>query len=119
MLGRLGVDQPPGGEIQLDPKAAEKAIDGLAEKVGLNTRKTAEGILRIATVSLASAIKEVSIMRGIDPRDFALLPYGGAGALHAVAIAEELGMKKIVVPPMPGNFSALGLCWRTSGATMC
>lgn len=69
----------------------------------------AEGILRIAVVSMAGAIKEVSVMRGIDPRDFALLPYGGAGPLQAVAIAEELGMRTVVVPPMPGNFSAFGL----------
>ena len=69
----------------------------------------AEGILRIAAVSLAGAIKEVSVMRGIDPRDFALLPFGGAGPLHATAVADELGMRTVVVPPLPGNFSALGL----------
>ena len=69
----------------------------------------AEGILRIAAVSLAGAIKEVSVMRGIDPRDFALLPFGGAGPLHAAEIADELGMRTVVVPPLPGNFSALGL----------
>src|SRR5262249_58456283 len=69
----------------------------------------AEGILRIAAVSLASAIKEVSVLRGIDPRGFALLPFGGAGPLHAAAVAEELGMRTVVVPPLPGNFSALGL----------
>jgi N-methylhydantoinase A len=109
VLGRLGVDRRLGGEIEIDRSAALKVIAGLAEKIGLNAQATAEGVLRIATVLLASAIKEVSIMRGIDPRDFALLPYGGAGALHAVAIADELGMKKIVVPPLPGNFSALGL----------
>jgi N-methylhydantoinase A len=65
--------------------------------------------LRIAAVSLAGAIKEVSVMRGIDPRDFALLPFGGAGPLHATAVADELGMRTVVVPPLPGNFSALGL----------
>jgi N-methylhydantoinase A len=109
VLGRLGVDQRLGGEIKLDRSLAQKAVTSLADKVGLDANATAEGILRIATVSLASAIKEVSIMRGIDPRDFALLPYGGAGALHAVGIADELGMRSIVVPPLPGNFSALGL----------
>jgi N-methylhydantoinase A len=69
----------------------------------------AEGILRIAAVCLAGAIKEVSVMRGIDPRDFALLPFGGAGPLHAAAVAAELDMRTVVVPPLPGNFSALGL----------
>ena len=69
----------------------------------------AEGIIRIAVANMATAIKEVSVMRGLDPRDFALLAYGGAGPLHAAAIAEELGMGTVLVPPMPGNFSAFGL----------
>ena len=80
-----------------------------ATQVGLSPVAMAEGILRIAAVSLAGAIKEVSVMRGIDPRDFALLPFGGAGPLHAAAVADELGMRTVVVPPLPGNFSALGL----------
>jgi N-methylhydantoinase A len=69
----------------------------------------AEGILRMAVVGMTGAIKEVSVMRGLDPRDHALLAYGGAGPLHAAAIAEELGMRRVLVPPRPGNFSALGL----------
>ena len=109
VLGRLGTDQPLGGEITLDSVAAFAAIDKLATQLGLSVMNMAEGILRIAAVSLAGAIKEVSVMRGIDPRDFALLPFGGAGPLHAAAIADELGMRTIVVPPLPGNFSALGL----------
>jgi N-methylhydantoinase A len=109
VLGRIGVEHRLGGEITLDKAAAEASLGKLAEKVKLGTKETAEGVIRIATVLLASAIKEVSIMRGIDPRDFALLPYGGAGPLHAAAIADELGMKRIIVPPLPGNFSALGL----------
>ena len=108
-LGRLGSDQPLGGEIQLDRAAAFAAIEILGKRVGLSSIAMAEGILRIAAVSLAGAIKEVSVMRGIDPRDFALLPFGGAGPLHAAAIADDLGMRTVVVPPLPGNFSALGL----------
>jgi N-methylhydantoinase A len=108
-LGRLGSDRPLGGEIELDRGAALEAITKLATRVGLGPIAMAEGILRIAAVSLAGAIKEVSTMRGIDPRDFALLPFGGAGPLHAAAIADELGMRTVVVPPLPGNFSALGL----------
>ncbi|HJU31230.1 MAG TPA: hydantoinase/oxoprolinase family protein [Hyphomicrobiaceae bacterium] len=108
-LGRLGPDQPLGGEIALDRAAARTAIAGLAAQVGLAPVAMAEGILRIAAVSLAGAIKEISVMRGIDPRDFALLPFGGAGPLHAVDVADELGMRTVVVPPLPGNFSALGL----------
>jgi N-methylhydantoinase A len=109
VLGRLGVDRPLGGEIALDRAAALAAITRLAAHVDLSPVKMAEGILRIAAVSLAGAIKEVSVMRGIDPRDFALFPFGGAGPLHAAAIADELGMGTVVVPPLPGNFSALGL----------
>jgi N-methylhydantoinase A len=109
VLGRLGVDRPLGGEIALDCDAALAAITSLAERVGVGQVEMAEGILRIAAVSLAGAIKEVSVMRGIDPRDFALLPFGGAGPLHAAAVADELGMRTVVVPPLPGNFSALGL----------
>jgi N-methylhydantoinase A len=109
VLGRLGVERPLGGEIALDRAAAAAAISRLADKLGLGMREMADGILRIAAVSLAGAIKEVSVMRGIDPRDFTLLPFGGAGPLHAVAVAEELGMATVVVPPLPGNLSALGL----------
>jgi N-methylhydantoinase A len=109
VLGRLGVELALGGEISLDAAAAERVLGELARGVGLPTLQMAEGILRLAAVSLAGAIKEVSVMRGIDPRDFALLPFGGAGPLHAADIAEELGMTTVVVPPLPGNFSALGL----------
>jgi N-methylhydantoinase A len=108
-LGRLRVDRPLGGEIRLDKEAALAALASLAAATGIGVVEMAEGILRIAAVSLAAAIKEVSVMRGIDPRDFALLPFGGGGALHAAEVADELGMRTVVVPPLPGNFSALGL----------
>ena len=108
-LGRLGVDRPLGGEIVLDRGAALAATTKLASQLGLRPLEMAEGILRIAAISLAGAIKEVSVMRGIDPRDFALFPFGGAGPLHAAGVADELGMRTVVVPPLPGNFSALGL----------
>jgi N-methylhydantoinase A len=109
VLGRLGVDRPLGGEIALQAAAARRVVGQMAAQLGLSTSEMAEGILRLAAVSLAGAIKEVSVMRGIDPRDFALFPFGGAGPLHAAAIADELGMRTVIVPPLPGNFSALGL----------
>jgi N-methylhydantoinase A len=109
VLGRLGVAAALGDEIKLDRAAALSAVSALAIKVGLPPIEMAQGILRIAAVSLAGAIKEVSVTRGIDPRDFALFPFGGAGPLHAADIADELGMRTVVVPPLPGNFSALGL----------
>jgi len=109
LLGRLGTNQPLGGEIALDRALADAAIAKLAAQLDLTPVAMAEGILRLAAVSLAGAIKEVSVMRGIDPRDFALFPFGGAGPLHAAEVADELGMQTVVVPPLPGNFSALGL----------
>ena len=108
-LGRLGTDERLGTEIELDRAAAEAAVDALAVRLRVDRLAMAEGVLRIAVANMTSAIKEISVMRGLDPRDFALLAYGGAGPLHAVAIAEELGVKTVIVPPMPGNFSALGL----------
>jgi N-methylhydantoinase A len=109
VLGRLGTEQLLGGEIRLDRSAATTAVGRLGGEIGLSAEQMAEGILRIAVVSMSAAIKEVSVLRGIDPRDFALLSYGGAGPLQAAAIADELGMRTVVVPPMPGNFSAFGL----------
>lgn len=109
VLGRLGTEQLLGGEIHLDRTAAMAAVGRLGGEIGLSAERMAEGILRIAVASMAAAIKEVSVLRGIDPRDFALLSYGGAGPLQAAAIADELGMRTVVVPPMPGNFSAFGL----------
>ncbi|CAN5897804.1 hydantoinase/oxoprolinase family protein [soil metagenome] len=108
-LGRLGTEQLLGGEIRLDRAAARAAVERLGAQLGLSGEQMAEGILRIAVASMAAAIKEVSVLRGIDPRDFALLSYGGAGPLQAAAIADELGMRTVIVPPMPGNFSAFGL----------
>ncbi|AQH01451.1 hypothetical protein A9R05_21740 [Burkholderia sp. KK1] len=109
VLGRLSADRPLGKVINLDRPAARAAIARLSDKLGLGVEEMAEGILHISHIALANAIKEISIMRGDDPRDFALLPYGGAGPLHAADVAEELGMSTVVVPPLPGTFSALGL----------
>ena len=109
VLGRLGTEELLGGEIRLDRTKAETAVAALAARLKLTPIAMAEGILRIAVANMTAAIKEISVMRGLDPRDYALLAYGGAGPLHAVAIAEELGVKTVLVPPMPGNFSAFGL----------
>ncbi|HEX4365936.1 MAG TPA: hydantoinase/oxoprolinase family protein, partial [Rhodopila sp.] len=108
-LGRLGTDQTLGGAIRLDAHAARAAISALGTQLGLDPTTMAEGILRISVASMAAAIKEISVMRGLDPRDYALFAYGGAGPLHAAEIADELSMTTVLVPPMPGNFSAFGL----------
>ena len=109
VLGRLRPGRALGGEIDLDHDAALEAISRLGEELDLTPERTAEGILRLAAARMTASVKEISIMRGLDPRDFTLVAYGGAGPLHAAAIAKELGINKIVIPPMPGEFSAFGL----------
>ena len=107
--GGSGRTRRSGGAIRLDAEAARAAISRLGQQLGLDPVTMAEGILRISVASMAAAIKEVSVMRGLDPRDYALFAYGGAGPLHAAEIADELFLTAVLVPPMPGNFSAFGL----------
>jgi N-methylhydantoinase A len=109
VLGRFRPGEPLGGEIVIDVAAAERAVDALAARLGLDRMATAEGIVRLAVTRMTGAIKEISVMRGIDPRDFTLFAFGGAGPLHAAPVAEELGIRTILVPPLPGAFSAYGL----------
>ena len=109
VLGRFRPDLALGGEIKLDEDAAMRAVSTLGDELGLSPERTAEGIIRLAVARMTATVKEISVMRGLDPRDFALFAYGGAGPLHAADIAEELGITRIVIPPMPGTFSAFGL----------
>jgi N-methylhydantoinase A len=108
-LGRLRPADRLGGAVTVDVEAAGRAVDALAVSLGLDRAATADGIVRIAVARMTGAIKEISVMRGIDPRDLSLLAYGGAGPLHAALVARELGMPRVVVPPIPGAFSAYGL----------
>ncbi|MEE8433193.1 MAG: hydantoinase/oxoprolinase family protein [bacterium] len=108
LLGRLGAGNPLGGQIALDTNLAEKAIAPLAARLGLDVHALAEGIVRIAVARMVSAIKQISIANGHDPRDFMLTAYGGAGPMHAALIAEELEISRILVPPWPGTFAAFG-----------
>ena len=111
VLGRLGSGQRLGDSLEIDADAARAAVARLAASLNLDTGAMAEGIVRVAVARMAQAVYEISIGRGHDPRDFVLLPYGGAGPLHACLVAEELGIGRIVVPPDPGAFSAYGgLC---------
>jgi N-methylhydantoinase A len=109
VLGRLGTDRALGGEIRLDAIAAEEAVGCLGRELGVSLVAMADGIVKLAVARMTGAIKEISIMRGQDPRAFALFAYGGAGPMHAALIAAELGIPRVVVPPLPGNFSAFGL----------
>jgi N-methylhydantoinase A len=109
-LGRLGSSSLLGGRIKLSPELAEESLTTLAGKLdGLELNKLAEGIIQIAVTKMAGSIKQISVERGRDPRDYVLVPYGGAGPMHAAEIAEELGISTILIPRFPGNLSALGL----------
>ena len=110
VLNRLDASTPLSGEIALQPEQAWIAIDKLASALGgLDVPAMAEGIVRLAVVRMAGAIRQVSVYRGHNPRDFTLLAFGGAGPLVASELASELGMKEVIIPPYPGNLSALGL----------
>jgi N-methylhydantoinase A len=110
LLGRLAADSELAGGVLLDAAAAAAAIDSLAEELGIGPLEAAEGIVRIANQEMIRALRVVTVERGIDPRRFALLPFGGAGPMHAAAIAEELEIERILCPRAGGVLSALGLC---------
>jgi N-methylhydantoinase A len=111
ILGRLGSGQELAKSLRLDRDKAVEAMEPVAGSAGLEVPGMAEAILKLAVAKMAEAIREISIMRGFDPREFSLLCYGGAGPLHAALVAEEVGMKEVIVPPNPGAFSAFGaLC---------
>lgn len=109
VLGRLNPDYFLGGEMRLDVDAARKAIGRVAAAIGLDPVATAAGIIRIADTAMSHALRVVSVQRGYDPSDFKLVAFGGAGPLHAVALATEVGIPEVVVPSRPGLASAFGL----------
>jgi N-methylhydantoinase A len=111
VLGRIGTTRRLGGSITIDAARARQAVTDLAARMGgvMTVDALAEGIVRIAVARMTSAIREISIQRGHDPRDFTLVAFGGAGPMHALALADEIGIPRVLVPRHPGNFSALGL----------
>lgn len=110
VLGRLGAGRFLGGEMRLDGAAAEAAIrEHVAEPLGLDLVAAARGIVTIADAQMSLAVRAVSVEKGEDPRRFALVATGGAGPLHAVSIARELNIGTVVVPVLPGQFSAKGM----------
>ena len=108
-LGRLDPEVPLAGRINLDADAAEAVISGLAAELGITPEKCALGIVRVANAEMVRALRVMTVQRGLDPRRFTLLAFGGAGPLHATGIAGELGISEILVPVDGGVFSALGL----------
>jgi N-methylhydantoinase A len=109
LLGYLASDAPLAGDVELDRDAAEQAIAELAASLGLEPIDCAEGIIRVANAEMVRALRVVTVQRGIDPRRYALLAFGGAGGLHAAAIADELGIDTILCPRASGVLAALGL----------
>ena len=109
VLGRLPPEQLLGGNLKLDIEAAQKSIREVGSQLGLDTISTAEQSLEVAHFKMAQAIRELTVERGLDPREFSICAFGGAGPLHAAFIAEELEIKKIVIPSVAGAFSAWGM----------
>jgi N-methylhydantoinase A len=97
-----------GGEMTLDTEAARAAVGRIADAMGLSVDQAAEGILKIVNENMAGALRVISVQRGHDPREFALVAFGGAGPLHANAVAELMGSFPVIVPPSPGLLCALG-----------
>ncbi len=110
LLGHLAADSRLAGDVALDVNAAGRAVDELGGKLGLDRLQTAAGILRVVNQEMVRALRVVTVERGVDPREFALLPFGGAGPMHAAAIAAELEIGTILCPRAGGVLSALGLC---------
>ena len=111
VLGRLGAASMVGGTMALDPEASLSAIEGFGDELtGLDAvLDVAEAIVTVCVTNMAGAIRTISVERGYDPRDFALLALGGAGPMHVAPIADELGITRCLVPPNPGNGCAFGL----------
>ncbi|EHR61872.1 hydantoinase/oxoprolinase family protein [Saccharomonospora cyanea] len=98
-----------GGSMPIDAEAARRAVASVAGPLGLDVLDAAQGIVRVVTANMARAIRVISVQRGYDPRDYVLVPFGGAGPLHAARLARELGMRTILVPETPGTQCAAGL----------
>ena len=108
-LGRINRDYFCGGEVEADMDAVQRAIEAVGTRLGVDADEAARGIVRIANNNMVNALKLVSVNRGFDPRDFTLIAFGGGGAMHAVALAQELGVAKVVVPADASVFSAWGM----------
>lgn len=109
VLNRLNPDRFLGGHMRLDVDSARSAMASLSAQIGLDVDRTAAGILEIANANIERAVRRVSVERGYDPREFTLVAFGGAGGLHACAVAERLGMTRILIPRHPGVLCAFGL----------
>lgn len=109
LLGYLDAGTFLGSRMQLDEAAAQRAVSDLARELSLPVEETALGVLKIAATNMTNAIRSITVEKGLDPRDYSLLSYGGGGGLFAAAVSEELGVRSVIVPRAPANFSAWGI----------
>ena len=108
-LGRLGAKSLLSGEMSLDETAATRVIEALADEVKLSPEAFAEGVLAISNAAMADAMRTITVAEGLDPREFSLVAFGGAGPMAAVFLADELDIGEVVIPKFPGTFSAWGM----------
>lgn len=109
VLGRIDPSSPLGGTLSIEARASFVQMEALASQMNKSVYQAAEGIIRVANAAMEKALRVVSVERGFDPRNFALLSFGGAGGLHACALAESLQIPTVIVPPYAGVLSALGM----------
>ncbi|HEY3183370.1 MAG TPA: hydantoinase/oxoprolinase family protein [Gaiellaceae bacterium] len=109
VAGRINPDYFLGGRITLDVERAREALRPIAEALDVSVEEAALGVIRIANANMIHLLKLVSVRRGRDPRDFAIVAFGGGGSMHATALARELQVPRVIVPPAPGHFSAWGM----------
>ena len=109
LLGYLGTEAPLAGGVRLDRDDAERALRRLAERLGLDVQEAARGIVRVADEEMLRALRVATVERGVDPRRYALVAFGGAGPMHAARLAQELGIRRVLCPQAAGVLSALGL----------
>jgi N-methylhydantoinase A len=108
-LGRLDPEFFLGGRMRLDEEAAVRALTSVADEIGLDETALAEGMLSIVSANMADAMRTITVKQGIDPRDFTLVAFGGAGPMHAAWLARELEIREVIIPWSPGTFSAWGM----------
>ncbi len=109
LMGYIDPDYFLGGKMELDLESAKRTIKRLSEELGMGFEETLRGIFKVANSKMARTMKKITVEKGMDPENFSILAFGGAGPLHGASIAEELGMRKVLIPPLAGVFSALGM----------
>lgn len=117
VLGRLPADTKLGGHLPLDADRATRSVADIAAELGVTVERAAHGIIDIAVQTMARAVRKISVERGLDPRDYALCAFGGAGGLHACDLADALGMRRVIVPAHAGVLSAVGMLQGRAAAT--